>query len=131
MTIERKTRQYEAIRAVLTEAKRPLLAQEILSLASVIVPKMSLATVYRNLKGLQANNLITSVLLPGQNPRYEIKTHTHHHHFQCRYCEQVFEVRLCPGGFESFMPEGFTVEDHELILYGECKECSAQKSKGS
>ena len=131
MTIERKTRQYEAIRTVLTEAKRPLLAQEVLSLASAIVPTMSLATVYRNLKGLQANNIITSVILPGQNPRYEIKNHIHHHHFQCRYCEQVFEVNLCPGGFEKFMPEEFTVEDHELILYGECKECSAQKSKES
>ena len=66
----------------------------------------------------------TSVMLPGETARFEAKGHGHHHHFQCRSCSKVFDVHACPGNLSQLAPQGFTVEDHELTLYGRCSECA-------
>lgn len=110
-------------------ADRPLLAQEILTLATGVVPQLSIATVYRNIKALQEEGTIKAVVLPGQNPRYELASRAHHHHFQCRECERVFDLETCPGNLESLAPSGFMVEDHEIILYGRCGECTAEQKQ--
>jgi len=60
--MERITRQHQAILDVIVNARRPLLAQEVLSLASKAVPRLSLATVYRNIKGLQDAGEIRAVV---------------------------------------------------------------------
>lgn len=125
--MERRTRQHEAIHEVIADAGRPLLAQEVLELAARAVPQLSIATVYRNLKALQDDGSIQAVLLPGQNPRYEPTGHAHHHHFQCRSCERVFDVETCPGDLAGLAPPGFQVEGHEIILYGHCAECAAKQ----
>lgn len=123
MTIERATRQRAAIGEVLARARRPLLPEEVLEAARVLVPGIGLATVYRNLKLLAEGGQICAVQLPGENTRYEPADQGHHHHFQCRACARVFDVQACPGDLAALAPEGFTVEDHELILYGTCGDC--------
>jgi len=122
--MERKTRQHQAIFDVMVDANRSLLAQEILVLASETVPQLSVATVYRHLKALQDEGIIKAVVLPGQNPRYEMASRAHHHHFQCRQCERVFDLEACPGNLDRLAPPGFKVEEHEIILYGRCGECT-------
>jgi len=123
--MERKTRQHQAIHDVIVDAGRPLLAQEVLALASEVIPRLSLATVYRNIKTLQDDGSIKAVVLPGQSPRYELSGRSHHHHFQCRQCERVFDFVACPGNLDRLAPSGFRVEDHEIILYGRCDDCCA------
>lgn len=128
--MERKTRQYQAIIEVIAHGGRPLLAQEILELATKAVPQLSLATVYRQIKSLLEDGPIRQVQLPGQNTRYEIDSHEHdhghHHYFQCRHCEKVFDVPTCPGNLDELAPAGFLVEHHEIILYGRCGECMGE-----
>ena len=119
----RNTRQKTAIREAIVRAGRPLLAQEVLEAAQVLAPGLSIATVYRNLKSLVDDGALRAVLLPGANPRYEPADSGHHHHFQCLKCERVFEVDACPGDLASLAPSGFTVEDHDLTLYGRCRDC--------
>lgn len=121
--MERSTRQRTAIRAVIDAAGRPLSPQEVLSAAQTEVPGLSQATVYRNLKSLVDEGDIAVVTLPGDSPRYESARHDHHHHFQCNECKRVFDVHDCPGDLARLAPKGFTVEHHELTLYGRCDEC--------
>lgn len=121
--MERSTRQRTAIRAVIDAAGRPLSPQEVLSAAQTEVPGLSQATVYRNLKSLVDEGDIAVVTLPGDSPRYESARHAHHHHFQCNECKRVFDVHDCPGDLARLAPKGFTVEHHELTLYGRCAEC--------
>lgn len=125
--MERKTRQRTAIREAIARSGRPLLAQEVLLEAQGAVPGLSLATVYRNLRSLVDEGELRSVLLPGENPRYEVAHAHHHHHFQCRQCQRVFEVEACPGDLSELAPPGFTLEDHDLTLYGRCAECSSAR----
>lgn len=122
--MERHTRQRAAIREAMARAGRPLLPQEVLEVAQAAAPGLSIATVYRNLKLMVDEGEIRTVMLPGENTRYELAGDGHHHHhFQCTRCQRVFEVEACPGDLASLAPAGFTVEDHDLTLYGRCREC--------
>jgi Fur family ferric uptake transcriptional regulator len=125
--MERSTRQRAAIRTAIDAAGRPLSPQEVLDAAQSEVPGLSPATVYRNLKLLVDAGEVATVSLPGDSPRYESAAHTHHHHFQCTACKRVFDVHECPGDMARLAPKGFTVESHELTLYGHCDECSATR----
>ncbi len=121
--MERNTRQRAAIREALTLAARPLLPQEVLEAAQAQVPGLGIATVYRNLKALVDEGALRSVNLPGDNPRFETAGLQHHHHFQCQQCQKVFDVHGCPGDLAALAPPGFTVADHDLVLYGRCSDC--------
>ncbi|MDT7835345.1 Fur family transcriptional regulator [Aquabacterium sp. OR-4] len=123
--MERNTRQRSAIREAISRAERPLLPHEVLDAAQHEAPGLGIATVYRNLKVLVEEGELTVVSLPGENQRYEPVGHRHHHHFQCRHCQRVFDVHACPGDFARLAPPGFTVDDHELVLYGRCSDCAA------
>ena len=127
--MERNTRQRSAIRDAIAKADRPLLPQEVLDAAQQLVPAMSLGTVYRNLKALVEEGELQPVNLPGENPRFEVVGHQHHHHFQCRECQRLFDVHACPGDLSHMAPQGFTVEDHDVTLYGRCKDCALPAAK--
>jgi len=120
----RSTRQKTAIRSVLEAARRPLSPQEILEQARDRVPELGIATVYRNLKALLASDEIRAVPLPGDNPRYELASvaSVHHHHFQCTACGRVFDLHACRLDLGTMIPSGFSLERHEITLYGRCAD---------
>lgn len=120
----RLTRQRQAIWAAFEKLGRPVLPAELLELAREEVPNLNLATVYRNLNALVEESAVVVVQLPGQPARFEIAGH-HHHHFMCRSCERVFDVHACSSEITKLAPDGFSVEDHELTLYGKCPDCSS------
>jgi Fur family ferric uptake transcriptional regulator len=122
--MERNTRQRAAIERVFSEAARPLHPQEVLSAARRFVPQMGIATVYRALKSLYDEGRVVTVELPGEPARYESAALEHHHHFQCRRCQKVFELAGCSIDFSGQTPPGFRVEDHEVVLYGRCSTCA-------
>ncbi|WP_157268999.1 Fur family transcriptional regulator [Azohydromonas aeria] len=128
--MERLTRQRTTILQALTAAQRPLLPQEILEAAQATLPRLGIATVYRQIKQLVEEGELQVVRLPGDNARYEAARHAHHHHhhFQCTVCQRVFDVHACPGDLARLAPEGFTVEDHDLTLYGHCRDCRQQQA---
>jgi len=122
----RDTAQRRAIRQVLVDLGRPLSTAEILRAAQRTVPGLGLATVYRTVRSLQVEGVLQQVDLPGDVPRYEITTPRHHHHFQCTRCGRVFEVDACPGNLAHMVPRGFVADNHEVILYGRCRDCAGQ-----
>ena len=131
----RNTAQRKAIRHAIEEAGRPLDAHEVLQAAEC--EGLGLATVYRTLKLGVEEGWLKSVELPNAPARYEMSGLKHHHHFECRDCNRVFDIEGCPGNLQAMLPEGFTLEDHEIILYGHCGKCpdegdeaAEQKSAG-
>ena len=122
--MKRQTLQRRAIRESLEVAGRPLSAQEVLESAQDQVSNLGIATVYRNLKALVDEGFLCLVDLPGEPSRYELAAQGHHHHFQCRGCERVFDVRGCFKALEQNLPAGFVAEDHEVVIYGRCADCT-------
>jgi len=121
--MERNTRQRDAIRGAIAQAARPLLPQEVLDAARPLAPGLSIATVYRTLRLLVEKGALHLVVLPGESGRYEPAWDGHHHHFKCWRCERVFPISACPADLASIAPPGFSVERHDLTLYGRCREC--------
>jgi Fur family transcriptional regulator, ferric uptake regulator len=70
--MERQTRQRQAILNALRESGRSLSPPEIQVLAQRSVESLSLSTVYRQIKAMQAEGQLTAVELPGLPPRYEL-----------------------------------------------------------
>lgn len=129
--MERSTKQRAAIQQALNRLGRPVLPQELLAEAQQSVPSLSLATIYRNLKGLVADGLVDVVALPGETDRYEVHKH-HHHHFHCNRCKQVTDIDACPGDLSRLMPPGYFLEEHQITLYGTCPACAVDsRSSGS
>lgn len=122
--MERDTQQRRAIGAALDEADRPLGPQEVLDAARRRSPGLGIATVYRTLKAWVESGRLQQVDLPGEPPRYERTGKSHHHHFHCRRCDRVYEIDGCPEGLRGLTPPGFSLESHELVLYGRCSACA-------
>ncbi len=126
----RNTKQREAIRRAIDEAGRPLSAAEVLNLASLQVPGLGIATVYRTLSTFLQEGTAVAVPIPGEPPRYESRRAAalHHHHFHCDGCGRVFDVPGCPQGLNQFAPPGFTISGHDLLIYGQCSACSGHSA---
>lgn len=125
--MERNTSQRQAIRRAFVEADRPIGPREALQAARGQVPGMGLATVYRTINSLVEEAWLVPVTLPGEPPRYERSHKLHHHHFHCRACGKVFDIKGCPSDLKSLAPPGYQVEDHEVVLYGKCPPCARKK----
>jgi Fur family transcriptional regulator, ferric uptake regulator len=123
----RNTKQGETILAVLQNAEGPLRIPQIHARAKQHIANLGLATIYRAVNRLLAENEILEVALPAEEPRYELRRNHHHHHFRCQKCEKVFELDFCPVQLPrgTVLPGGYTVLEHHLTLYGVCAGCGA------
>lgn len=113
-----------------------LTAEEIYDCVKEQYPDIGLATVYRTIQLLSELHLIDKLNLDDGYVRYEIgkagsstDTH-HHHHLICLDCGNVssFEDDLLDT-LEKRITEnvGFEVVDHEVKLFGYCKECNENR----
>ncbi len=119
----RTTQQRKAIYNALANGDRPLSVAEVFELAQNEVSGLGIATVYRNLKALQEEGKVRQVDLPGQPPRWEVPA-SHHHHFLCRTCDKLFEIHGCPENINHLLPVGYTLEEHDILLRGQCDVCA-------
>lgn len=122
----RHTRQLDAIRRAFS-APRPLSIAEIYRAARKHEPRLGMATVYRTVKALTEQAVIVPIELPGEARRFEIAGKGHHHYFQCRQCERVFETKACVGDLRRLVPRRFHITGHDIVLYGQCGDCARQR----
>lgn len=121
--MRRKTAQRTTIKEVFIEHKRPLTVSEILLYGRRVVTTLNQATVYRNLKILIDDGWLRRISHPSLGTLYERTGKGHHHHFHCRECNRAFELPGCLLKEDKAAPDGFTVEDHEIFLFGICPSC--------
>jgi Fur family ferric uptake transcriptional regulator len=121
--MKRKTNQRNAIQEVFRNIDRPLDINEILETGRRTVESLNQATVYRNLKILVEKGWLKKIYTPGRGALYERAGKEHHHHFQCRQCDRLFEIAGCAFNEQSSTPPGFITEEHEVYLYGICSFC--------
>jgi Fur family ferric uptake transcriptional regulator len=115
-----------------------LTAEEIYEIIKVDYPEIGLATVYRTIQLLLELNLIDRINLDDGFVRYEIgnmdanSEKHHHHHLICLDCGKVvsFEDDLLDELEKRIMDNvSFKVFDHEVKLYGKCKDCLAKEKE--
>lgn len=110
-----------AIEQVLVRALGPLSADEVRQ--NLLKTGIGIATVYRLLKQGVDDGIYSPVEMPNGPTRYEPAARPHHHHFECQICRRVYDIMGCPGQMDRFVPDDFSLESHELLLYGRCASC--------
>lgn len=132
------TNQRLVVLQVLAEHRdRHMTAEEIYDLVRIDFPEIGIATVYRTVQLLLEMQLVDRIELNDGCVRYEMGhqfaegAKHYHHHLICRECGRIipFDDDLLDD-LERHIEEtlGFRVLDHELKVYGECKDC-IQKEK--
>ena len=120
------TRQKLELAKIFHRAQRPLTAQEVRRRAQRNLPSLGLATVYRALRQFVSDGQVRLIELPGVPPHYESAARHHHHFFLCQRCKQLFDLIGCVRGLTMLAPQGFRVQQHEIVLYGQCAGCVAR-----
>ncbi len=131
------TRQRLVVLEALAEHKdRHMTAEDIYDLVRIEFPEIGIATVYRTVQLLLEMQLVDRIELNDGCVRYEIghqfsgETRHYHHHLICKECGKImsFDDDLLEE-LEKQIEEktGFHVWDHELKLYGRCRECIRDK----
>jgi Fur family ferric uptake transcriptional regulator len=121
----RNTKQRSAIKDVFISHQHPLNTHEIHQYARKTVPQLGIATVYRAVNSLLAEDWLVRIDVPGNAVCYERAGKDHHHHFLCKDCRKVYDLPGCMLSRKPGVPKGFILEDHDIILYGVCKTCAA------
>ena len=89
---------------------------------------ISLATIYRILSTLEANNILEKHNFNEGRDIYElIKPNEHHDHLVCIKCNRVIEFLDCEIELlqEKIAQENkFKILNHHLNLYGLCEDCN-------
>jgi Fur family ferric uptake transcriptional regulator len=89
------------------------------------------ASVYRALEALEGLKLVTRIEVGQGVARYEpaLPSGDHHHHLVCDSCGRVepFEDRELERTMVRLAQRlpPFKVEDHEVVLHGECSRCAS------
>jgi len=126
------TRQRRLLLEILRETGSHLSAKELFRQAVQRDPRISLASVYRNLHLFEELGLVDGKRLDRNCCYYEVKRSRQHYDLVCNCCGRVTE-------FESPMIEKLVGEVQErtdfevtkavLYLEGYCKQCEGQSKK--
>lgn len=89
-------------------------------------PKLSLATVYRNLSVLCAQGEAIRLDVGDGTVRYDAHTKGHNHFF-CKVCKSLSDIgdsEACD--IDAMLAEryGVSIDSHSFVFYGNCRECN-------
>jgi Fur family ferric uptake transcriptional regulator len=108
-------------------------AEELYILAREQDSDLNLSTVYRTLRWLEAENLVSARVFDEERrqERFDPALPREHHHFMCTRCREVIEFDS--SLFESIKIQfqemnGARVSTGSIVLYGLCAECRIQEA---
>ncbi len=124
------TNQRRLLLELMRRARGHLDADELFRQAKEHKPRISLATVYRNLKLFKELGLIAESKLGEAHSHYEIKGSVEHHHLVCLGCGLVVEfdsplIAKAKTGIER--EKGFDIVTSQLKIEGYCPKCKMKK----
>ena len=117
LEVLRSTTSHPTAEWVYTEAKKRL-------------PRLSLGTIYRNLRLLAENGGIQELELGPTFSRYDGNPESHVH-FLCRGCGRVLDIEdPTPPNMNAGVAQsnGLKVTSHRLTFYGLCQDCQKEKA---
>lgn len=88
-------------------------------------PSISKTTVYRNLRKLANNGIISQVSLPDGLERYDERV-DQHYHFKCKNCGSIFDVDIgYLAGINEAVQGKYCVQvyEHYVVFIGVCPKC--------
>lgn len=124
----RMTHQREIILAELQRSKTHPTADELYERIKRKLPRISLATVYRNLEILSEAGLIRKLEISGRQKRFDWDPGEHDHVF-CTQCQRVDNI-TAPGHvvppLEPTQEKGYRITGCRIEFFGLCPKCQQQ-----
>jgi len=94
-------------------------------------PRISLATVYRNLENLTKEGVVHKFMIPGEPDHYDAITHEHAH-THCENCGKIYDIniQLANALRQKVEKSGkIRMNNYQLIVSGMCRECENKKGE--
>ncbi|OQB14967.1 MAG: Peroxide-responsive repressor PerR [Firmicutes bacterium ADurb.Bin193] len=117
--------QKQMIKNALSRLDHPT-ALDILEEIRRSYPRISLGTVYRNLKLLSDDGALKKISFNDSPDRFDIGLHPHHH-IQCIRCGLVLDINDdYPGELAKRIEKdtNFVVSDYNIAFKGICPDCN-------
>ncbi len=125
------THQREIILQELKGSGLHLTADELYDRVKKVLPRISLATVYRNLEILAQAGLIAKREVSGRQKRFDGDVSDHDHIF-CLHCQRLDNLHLNREevyGLPEVQINGYTILGYRLEFVGICRECREKINK--
>ncbi len=93
--------------------------------------EVSHQAVYDVLRVLTAAGLVRRIQPTGSVARYEPQLSDNHHHLVCRSCAVIVDVPCAVGAapcLDASEDHGFTIDEAEVVYWGQCPACSTTSS---
>ena len=123
----RRTRPREVVLEVVRTTDSHPTAEQVHELVRRRLPRVSLGTVYRNLRRLVETGLVKE--LPGPHARFDGNA-TDHHHFTCTACGRIVDVAgaLADAPARALTARiaaltGLGITHQRIEFYGRCDAC--------
>lgn len=130
---KRRTVQKSAIEDALLRARGHVSAEELHLLVRKHLPKVSIGTIYRNLKSLVEEGKALKVIAADGLLLFEPASDKHHH-LRCVSCNKVVNCAIDPADLlvitrKASSESGFLVKDVSVTLEGFCSQCETALNK--
>jgi Fe2+ or Zn2+ uptake regulation protein len=125
----RMTKQRRIILETLKSVKTHPTAEELFEMLKRLIPRISLATVYRNLNILIEQGLISVIILKGMPRRFDGDLSSHYH-IKCSNCGIIEDVHLDINNeqlTELKTVNDFTIHGYKIEFEGICSICLKQQ----
>ena len=129
MSAKRSTLQRQIILTAIKSLDSHPSAEEMYAEIQKHHPVIGKSTVYRNLRQLAEEGVISHVVIDGVS-RYD-RNITDHQHFICDVCNRVYDVEIdcnCSSTNGLDCRYGFKTVRHELAFFGTCSKCGTHCS---
>ena len=120
----RMTNQREMILRELKKSKGHLTADELYERVKKFMPRISLATVYRNLEIISDVNMIRKLEISGRQKRFDSEL-IDHDHIYCVECHRIENLEISANQVELPVEDahGYTITGRRLEVTGVCPRC--------
>ena len=126
----RMTNQREMILRELKKSKKHLTADELYERVKKFMPRISLATVYRNLEILSDVKMIRKLEISGRQKRFDSELEDHDHIY-CVQCHRIENLDIGETGVNlaAVDMKGYAVTGRRLEVTGLCPKCQKKLLK--
>lgn len=122
------TRQRALILEIMQSSPAHLTADEIFALARQDMPRIARGTVYRNLKLMEQDGVISRLEMPGGPDRFD-KTAAPHGHLLCDGCGELQDVPVIGLIREMEAAIGTEVRSYQLTIHYLCPRCRHRQAQ--
>ena len=132
MRTTRNTLQREIVHQTILSMQGHITADMVYERIHAAHPSISRATVYRNLRMLEAEGRILRIEVPGSADCFEARVREHYH-IRCACCGKLFDAKLpyMPKlvEMEQAVDSAFEICACNLLFVGYCPDCREKRTE--